>query len=129
MPYKIFNFDSTSLCKQQPSIFLHFLNRGIEKMVGLVTEIDTLDIGFPSVSKDKIRVAACFNFIRSFYKTIVPSNHATTSHIFFCKRRPLIFGEFFGRNIKRKHNSIITDQSSLTFIFTFNNENITLCQL
>lgn len=121
MYYTIFNFDSTSLCKQQPSIFLHFLNRGIGKKVGLVTEIDTSGIVFLSVSEDKIRVAACFNFIRSFYKTFISFNPATNSHNFFCKRRPLIFREFFDRNIKRKNNSIITDQSSLTFIFTFTN--------
>lgn len=121
MPYTIFNFDSTSLCKQQPSIFLHFLNRGIGKKVGLVTEIDTLGIVFPSASEDKKRVAACFNFIRTFYKTFISSNHTTTSQNFSCKRRPLIFREFFDRNIKRKDNNIITDQSSLTFIFTFTN--------
>lgn len=118
MPYIIFNFDPTSLCKQQPSTFLHFLNRGIEKIIGLVTEKVTLGSVIPSVLEDKTRVAACFNLIPS-YKAFLSSNLVITFYNFFCKRRPLILRDFFDRNIKI--NNIITDQSSLTFIFTFDN--------
>lgn len=128
MPYIIFNFDQTSLCKQQPSIFLHFLNRGIEKIIGLVTEKVTLGSVIPSVLEDKIRVAACFNLIPP-YKAVLSSNLVITFYNFFCKRRPLILRDFFDRNII---NNIITDRSSLTFFFSQQPQTIkiiTLCQL
>lgn len=115
MPYTIFNFDSTSLCKQQPSIFLHFLNRGIEEKIGLITEVDKQDMGISSLSFIRIRVAACFNFIGLLSKTLISSYLIKFFLNFFCKSRFSIFRTFIDRAIKTEDQTIQRMLESLKY--------------